>query len=189
MQKLLQVPTWAYIMKVSLAQILLAGLFLSFAYAHDGEAQSVLDSKISIQLENTSIRSALSRIEKLTDARFLYHSQLVSSREKITLHEENAPLSEVLDKILTPLEIGYEVSGNQIVLVKLRQSHLQFDGPAAPGSEMYEPILIGVRGRIVDSNGNTLPGVNIVEKGTTNGTTSDANGEYSINVADENSIL
>nr|PZN58498.1 MAG: hypothetical protein DIU61_00230 [Bacteroidota bacterium] len=189
MQKLLQVPTWAYIMKVSLAQILLAGIFLSFAHAHEGEAQSVLDSRISIQLENTTIRSALSRIEKLTDARFLYHSQLVSSREKITLHEENTPLSEVLDKILTPLQIGYEVAGNQIVLVKLRRSDVQFDGPAAPTTEEYGSTLIGVSGRIVDKDGTPLPGVNILEKGTTNGTTSDVDGQYTINVADENSIL
>src|SRR5690606_32933172 len=117
MQKLLQVPTWAYvIMKVSVAQILLAGLFLSFAYAESSEAQSVLDKRISIELENTTIRSALSRIEKISDAKFLYHSQLVSSREKISLHEENTPLADILDKILSPYEIGYEVSGNQIVL-------------------------------------------------------------------------
>ncbi|HEY8512386.1 MAG TPA: TonB-dependent receptor [Cyclobacteriaceae bacterium] len=189
MQKLLQVPTWAYIMKVSLAQILLAGIFLSFAHAHEGGAQSVLDSRISIQLENTTIRSALSRIEKLTDARFLYHSQLVSTREKITLNEENTPLSEVLDKILTPLNIGYEVAGNQIVLVKLRRSDVGQTETATFSTEAYASILIGISGRVVDKDGLPLPGVNIVEKGTTNGTTSDADGQYTINVTDENSIL
>lgn len=188
MQKLLQVPTWAYvIMKVSVAQILLAGLFLSFAYAEKSEAQSVLDKRISIELENTTIRSALSRIEKISDAKFLYHSQLVSSREKISLHEENTPLADILDKILSPYEIGYEVSGNQIVLTKLKQSEVQFDGPALVTDGSV--VLLAVSGTIVDEQGGPLPGVNIVEKGTTNGTTSDAQGSYSINVADENSVL
>src|SRR5690606_29654330 len=189
MQKLLQVPTWAYvIMKVSVAQILLASLFLSFAYAEKSEAQSVLDKRISIELDNTTIRSALSRIEKISDAKFLYHSQLVSSREKISLHEEDTPLAELLDKILSPYQIGYEVSGNQIVLTKLKRSDVQFDGPGSPIGES-EFILLGVSGTVVDESGNPLPGVNIVEKGTTNGTSSDAQGAYAINVADENSVL
>jgi TonB-dependent starch-binding outer membrane protein SusC len=48
---------------------------------------------------------------------------------------------------------------------------------------------ISVSGRVLDDAGQPLPGVNIVEKNTTNGTTTDADGTYKINVADGNAVL
>ena len=46
-----------------------------------------------------------------------------------------------------------------------------------------------VTGRITDEKGQALPGVNIVEKGTTNGAISDADGRYTLNVASASSVL
>jgi TonB-linked SusC/RagA family outer membrane protein len=46
-----------------------------------------------------------------------------------------------------------------------------------------------VTGKVSDVNGGPIPGVNIIVKGTTLGTTTDANGEYSINVGDESKVL
>lgn len=50
-------------------------------------------------------------------------------------------------------------------------------------------LLILVSGLVNDENGQPLPGVNVLEKGTTNGTTTDATGRFSFNVQDENSVL
>ncbi|HLO59490.1 MAG TPA: von Willebrand factor type A domain-containing protein [Bacteroidales bacterium] len=46
-----------------------------------------------------------------------------------------------------------------------------------------------ITGKVVDSSNNPIPGVNIVIKGTTTGTVTDANGEFSIQVTDENAVL
>lgn len=46
-----------------------------------------------------------------------------------------------------------------------------------------------VKGKVTDQQGEALPGVTILVKGTTNGTSSDANGNYSLNVANGNSTL
>ena len=48
---------------------------------------------------------------------------------------------------------------------------------------------VTVSGKVSDEEGQPLPGVNILLKGTTNGTTTDANGDYTLTVADENGIL
>jgi len=48
---------------------------------------------------------------------------------------------------------------------------------------------IPVSGVVTDENGQPLPGVNVVEKTTTNGTTTDASGRFALNVQDENSVL
>lgn len=54
------------------------------------------------------------------------------------------------------------------------------------GTEMQQKQ---VTGKIVDSDGNALPGVNIIEKGTTNGAISDANGGFAMNVSSPNAVL
>ncbi|HYF67980.1 MAG TPA: TonB-dependent receptor [Ohtaekwangia sp.] len=53
----------------------------------------------------------------------------------------------------------------------------------------HPPKAINVSGQVVDEDGNSMPGVNVVVKGTTEGTTTDLNGEYSISVADGNVVL
>src|SRR5687767_11773766 len=48
---------------------------------------------------------------------------------------------------------------------------------------------IAVKGKVTDDRGESLPGVTVLEKGTTNGTTSDANGQYSLHVPNSNGTL
>ncbi|PHR88196.1 MAG: SusC/RagA family TonB-linked outer membrane protein, partial [Leeuwenhoekiella sp.] len=46
-----------------------------------------------------------------------------------------------------------------------------------------------VTGTVTDSSGNPVPGVNVIEKGTSNGTSTDFDGNYSIDVSGSNAIL
>jgi TonB-linked SusC/RagA family outer membrane protein len=55
-------------------------------------------------------------------------------------------------------------------------------------SYMYRQGIV-VSGNVKDGDGAAMPGVNIYEKGTTNGTTSDANGNYRLNVSSSNAVL
>jgi TonB-linked SusC/RagA family outer membrane protein len=52
-----------------------------------------------------------------------------------------------------------------------------------------ESVAITVTGKVTDESGQAIPGVNILEKGTTNGTSSDAEGKYIINLSNENAVL
>jgi hypothetical protein len=58
-----------------------------------------------------------------------------------------------------------------------------------PLREMRLAQAITVSGKITGDNNEALPGVNVIVKGTSNGTTSDPEGRYSISVTDENSVL
>ncbi|HYG17339.1 MAG TPA: carboxypeptidase-like regulatory domain-containing protein, partial [Ohtaekwangia sp.] len=50
-------------------------------------------------------------------------------------------------------------------------------------------VVAPVSGRVTDENGEGFPGVNIVIKGTTLGTVSDADGRYSLDVPEGSSVL
>ena len=46
-----------------------------------------------------------------------------------------------------------------------------------------------VTGIVTDNKGEVIPGVNVMEKGTTNGVITDVNGHYTITVTNENAVL
>ncbi len=51
------------------------------------------------------------------------------------------------------------------------------------------PLDITVSGRVTDDKGEPVPGANVVVKGTAKGTTTDADGKYSLSVANEKAVL
>lgn len=57
------------------------------------------------------------------------------------------------------------------------------------GVSLKSTQAITVKGKVTDEKGDGLPGVSVIEKGTSNGVITDINGNFSINVADENSVL
>lgn len=175
-----------FIMRVSFLNLILAATIISMAQARVLTAQ-VLEKKLSVDLENVSLRAALIRIEKAADVKFLYHSHLLSSRERIKLSFSEERLADVLEKILGPHHIRFEAEGNQIILMKEAMSMLIGSLPDAMFPNPFPEILIS--GQITNEENQPLPGVNILIKGTTQGTTSDANGMYSIHVQDENAVL
>src|SRR5690606_32971793 len=87
-----------------------------------------------------------------------------------------------------PFNIQYRVVGNQIVL-----SQPPAPSPTSEESAMnspnFETVDRTVEGTILDENGGALPGVSIVLKGTTRGTTTDPNGKFSMSVPDQDAIL
>lgn len=174
-----------FIMRVSILQILIIIGIISVSYAHEVRAQKILEEKVSVEFDNTNLRAALLKLEKRTGAKFLYHTQLLP-REKVTASAFNEPLAKVLDKMLRPIGINYEADGDHIILSVLKQSN-------DSTQTFYDESLgwaITVSGRVTDAtDGSGLPGVNILVKGTTTGTSTDPEGNYSVNVPDQQAVL
>jgi TonB-dependent starch-binding outer membrane protein SusC len=69
-------------------------------------------------------------------------------------------------------------------------TYLVLFGVLCASSVMAAPLALKVSGQVTDaSDGSALVGCSIVEKGTTNGVLSDADGNFSISVKDNNAIL
>jgi TonB-dependent starch-binding outer membrane protein SusC len=173
-----------FIMRVSLLNLILAVTVISLAQA-DALTAQILDKRVSVDLENISLRNALTRIEKAADVKFLYHSNLISSRDRIQFTASDERLADILDQILGPRHIRFEAEGNQIILTKETMGLLVKSLRVAENVPQERVVT----GTITDEANESLPGVNIILKGTTQGTTSDINGAYSIQVTGEDAVL
>ena len=158
---------------------------------------SVMKTKISISVHDEPLRNVLTKIEETTDIKFFYFSRQVDARRKVSLHMQDSPLYQVLEQLFDGTGITYEASGNKILLTKKKHNGtssvekdlLDEEVPAALEGQKYHVPELTVGGTVTDHQSQPLPGVNVVEKGTTNGTSTDASGRFSLNVQDEKSVL
>lgn len=175
--------TLLFLMRVTLIHILLTTFSMAFAYAVDTMGQEVLNRKITLDVESSDFQETLIKISEQAKVKFAYSPELVEDQKRVTLHMKDAKLEEVLATLLGP-DVNYKVVGKRIVL-----------RPAEPARNEDKdnatslPIPIAVSGTVKDGAGSPLPGVSILLKGTSTGTSTDVEGKYTINVASETDVL
>lgn len=156
---------------------------MMLSYAVDTKGQKVLEKKVTIHVENAKIKSVLSEIESEAEVKFTYRPRILRQVNDVTLNAPNTPLGDVLEKLFGN-SVDFEVIGKQIVLKAIPEKPT-FDINGVEEIEIVQTVV----GKVSDETGLSLPGVNVLEKGTTNGTTTDASGNFSLNVLNENSVL
>ncbi|MBL7744086.1 MAG: SusC/RagA family TonB-linked outer membrane protein [Chitinophagaceae bacterium] len=154
----------------------LTALFILF-FTLNVSANGFSQNKISIKVKKAEIAGILSSIEKQTNYRFLYNNNLQDIREKVSLNVKEAALDEVLDLMLQKTRLLYQMMENNLVVIK--------EDPNAPAPV---PEVI-VRGKVTGEGGAPLAGASVQVKGTTTGTTTDNNGNFSLAVANANVTL
>ena len=112
-------------------------------------------------------------INKQTGYRFIYPRNLFKNSPKVQLTKGEIGLVKLLNKSLLPSYLDFELSNKNTIIIK--------EHNISPTSAAQDGIEIS--GLISDNTGLPLPGANIIEKGTTNGTQSDFDGNYSIIVS------
>ncbi len=176
------------IMRITLLHIVLSAAFSGFALASSTSSsfgQGILDKTFSLNVENKRLRGVLLQIEKSTLVKFSFNPKSIPVDQKISVGFRNKTLKFVLDSLLTPLQVGYEVSDNYVILNKTQA--VSSDIRANSVDEVIVDRLVS--GIVLDENNAPLPGVNVLEKGTTKGTTTDANGRFSLSMEDESTTL
>ncbi|QHT67636.1 TonB-dependent receptor [Rhodocytophaga rosea] len=175
-------------MRVTIAQITALLLFTTLSYAGDSQAQAVLDRDITLHVKKLSLAKVLTQIEKQADVKFVYSQEFIRVHEKITLDASNKKLSAVLDELLEPLQITYEVVSQQIVLRKKKEKKEAIQSIPIPSVTLNEAAF-SVSGKVSTETGEGIPGVNVLLKSSATGTTSDVDGNYSLSVPDGNGTL
>ena len=139
---------------------------------------TILSAQISLSMQNKSTREVIREIEKVSDYRFFYNDNLSGLNTKISVSTQGEDIRDVLEQIKSQAQITYIIKeNNQIVLSAL--------GYVSSSTQQNTRKITGI---IKDQSGEPVIGANIVEKGTTNGTITDIDGQYSLEVG-SNSIL
>lgn len=165
------------IMRFTTFQLLLIALTFTIASANNSNAQEVLNRQISVNLKNVELKKAISKIENEASVNFTYSSQKISAHQKVTLKVKNATLKSVCEQLFIPLKINYKVYDESNIV-------LTYDPSLGKMGMNDVNALPPVRGQVTDANGEAVIGATVIEKGTTNGTTTDINGNYTLNVAE-----
>ena len=138
-----------------------------------------MSAQISLTLENKSTRDVIREIERVSEYRFFYNEDLQGLDQKININTNDANIQTVLNEIQRQTSIHYVIKeNNQIVLsagVKSNKTQQVGDGRI-------------IKGTILDATGMPVIGANVMVKGTTNGTITDMDGKFSLEV-DKNAIL
>ncbi len=171
-------------------KIMLAVLLMTFGSLQLQADTTVERERISIDRESVSIKEVLKEITRQSGHRFFYSSQQVDVKKRITVHLHNVSLSDALTDVLKGVPVAFKVIGKQIILYDVypeaRDRYSSSDDMGRP----YIAAVHSVSGRVTSSSENFgLPGVNIVLKGTTIGTTSDAEGQYTLALPAEDGVL
>lgn len=170
-------------MQITCCQLILALTCTVAAFATDGNAQSLLEQKITLRAEDADVRTVLRQIEQQTKARFVYNSKLIRSNRRLTLAASQEALASVLNRLFEPLHIDYEVSRNLILLSPTKGIGTTEPILSIPRSVAVPEIVAQtVTGTVTDEKGVGLPGVSILVKGTSKGTTTDQNGAFTVSV-------
>lgn len=149
-------------------------LLLLFGNGQLAKSQQ-LTQKVTLNLDNVSFENCLKAIEKQTHYTFLYRKDLVNLSEPISFSCKDKPLTEVLDNLLPLLNVSYRIQDLTIVLT--------------PKSPKNQKSQTPIKGKVVDERKEPIIGASIQIKGTTRGTVTDIDGNFTIEASLDDKII
>lgn len=162
-------------------------LLICLCLFHTGNSQTVQGAAsavpITLSAKRTTLGDIFEHIIKETGITVWYSGE-VGNREARDVSFKNTPLRTVLDKVL-PKDLSWKFRGKEIIITKKGISESSVDDPkdntlSKTGLPENLPVDIDVTGRVIDENGDPIPGATILIKGSKRGTTTDANGNFSL---------
>jgi TonB-linked SusC/RagA family outer membrane protein len=143
------------------------------------------DAVIELKTNSMTVGQLINEIEKQTDYLVVYSNREVDANRKVDVQRKSDKVSSYLNEAFEGTDIGYDFENNYIVLMKKANRN------AAAIAEMIRSVQQQgktITGKVVDVNGEPIIGANIIEVGTTNGTVTDIDGNFSLKVADNATI-
>jgi TonB-dependent starch-binding outer membrane protein SusC len=169
--------------------IFLISLFVGKAWASGQPLNSVLEQKINISFEKKEIKEIMQAIEAQAGVKFTYKSRILDNLPKVSIRAKDESLALVLDKLFKPNALKYKILGKQVVISKAQKAELLQSIPFSNEASKILINLASVSGKVVDENNQALIGVSVKVKGTTQGTITNAEGNFNMEIANPNATL
>lgn len=132
---------------------------------------STFAQDISLKINNVTVKEAMEQLKKTSGYSFVFSSNDINTKQRVSVSAEDATIEEVVKQILKgQTGIDYEIQGNKIILKKKSSSSTSQQKSGK------------VTGRVLDAKGEPIIGATIMEKGTSNGTITDFDGNFILEV-------
>lgn len=132
------------------------------------------EQRISVAVHNGTFYDVVSQIEKQSEFMFFYKSEEIDSNQRINIDAENKLVTEILNEITKSNSLTYKVSGKHIIITKYVK-----DAASADVKQTRK-----ITGIVMDESGEPIIGANVVEKGSVNGTVTDIDGKFMLDITD-----
>jgi TonB-linked SusC/RagA family outer membrane protein len=174
----LRAKTWM-IMKLTIAFL----LFFTFQVSANGYAQ-----KITIVKKNASLTEIFKAIERQTGFLFFYDKAVIQKAEPVDIAIKDATLDQALSACLKGQELTYSIVKNTVVIRPEKKTYFQAQAILTP-MEAPEPPPVEIHGRVVNQQGEPLQNVSVLIAGTQIGTTTNADGRFSLTAPDDRNVV
>lgn len=124
--------------------------------------------RLTLEMKNVTLEKVFDGIRQQSQFEFIYNTDAVNIKEVVSVSRKNGTIEEVLNEVLRG-KYTYTIK-DRYVLIKVKKQEY-------PNQEVE---LKEIKGKVIDTNGDPLPGVSVVVKGSTKGVTTNENGEFSI---------
>ncbi|MFW6372027.1 MAG: SusC/RagA family TonB-linked outer membrane protein, partial [Bacteroidota bacterium] len=174
------------IMRLSLFLIIISS---GMAFSANSYSQN---TKLTVDLNNATVKDVLKAIENQSEFLFFYQEKHVDLNRQVTLHATDKDVEAILDHMFEGTDNTYVINDRQIVIGMVPKKelgkHIQnIKGNVKPVID--QPQQKEITGKVTDTDGLPLPGVSVVVKGTTTGTVTNNDGEFSLDISEEAETL
>lgn len=152
-------------MKISAVLLLVACLQVS---------ASGFSQRVTLSKQNVPLKQVFRDIESQTGFQFFYKERLIKQSGTVSVHVQNSSIDEALQQCFQNLPLTWLMVDKVIVIKEKPHS------PADNINTVEVAPTQQVKGKVTDRQGNALAGVSVVLKGGTRGTSTDLNGNFSL---------
>lgn len=166
--------------------VIMQGLLLNTLWAADmnaNEVKSVTDVSIDLKVNNVSLPELFNYIEKNTNFYFSFSSEDLGNDFSFTKNKKQVTVRDLLLEVSEKADLKFKQVNRNIIVQK---------NDLVNSKPEIEIVIQGITitGKVSESDTNDgLPGANVIVKGTSTGTVTDLDGNYSLEVPDQNAII
>lgn len=142
---------------------------LGLAYASHSYAQTAI---VNVEVQNKTVGEVLKEIENQSEFGFFFDNTLIDLNRRVSVTSRNSDIFKVLEKVFKGTNVKYSVLEKKIVLTTI-----------AENVPTVQQAAFKVTGKVVDENGEEVIGATVQEKGTSNGTVTDMDGNFDLKVS------
>lgn len=142
---------------------------------------TAVSQTVSFSGKNTKLKTVFSAIRKQTGYVVFYDNNLIKSAQPVTIALDHVSIETLLSATLKGQGLSFSIT-DKTISIRKQPEPLPVQQPA-------EPPPAAISGRVTDDKGIPLPGVTILVKGTTTGTTTDEKGEFKFAHVDDHATL